>query len=104
MLSDAGVMVMGERSGGGSCAVQKCVFADGSGWHISWLRAWKGESPSGTVPAIAHRLSTVRHCDRILVVDGGAIAEEGTYGELLAKDGLFAELVKRQRLDTGACS
>ena len=51
---------------------------------------------------IAHRLSTVRHCDRILVVDGGRIAEEGTYDELIAKDGLFAELVERQRLDKDA--
>ena len=50
---------------------------------------------------VAHRLSTVRHCDRILVVDGGTIAEEGTYEELLAKGGLFAEFVERQRLDTG---
>ena len=49
---------------------------------------------------VAHRLSTVRHCDRILVVDGGKIAEEGTYDELIARDGLFAELVARQRLDT----
>ena len=51
---------------------------------------------------VAHRLSTVRHCDRILVVDGGAIAEEGTYEELIAKNGLFAELVERQRLDKEA--
>ena len=50
---------------------------------------------------IAHRLSTVRHCDRILVLDGGSIAEEGSYDELLAKRGLFAELVKRQMLDSG---
>ena len=48
---------------------------------------------------VAHRLSTVRHCDRILVVDGGTIAEEGTYEELIEKGGLFAELVERQRLD-----
>jgi ABC-type bacteriocin/lantibiotic exporter with double-glycine peptidase domain len=48
---------------------------------------------------VAHRLSTVRHCDRILVVDGGKIAEEGTYDELIAKKGIFAELVERQRLD-----
>ena len=48
---------------------------------------------------IAHRLSTVRHCDRILVVDDGHIVEEGTYDELLAKEGIFAELVKKQRLD-----
>lgn len=46
---------------------------------------------------IAHRLSTVRHCDRIMVVDGGRIAEEGTYEELMERDGLFAELVARQR-------
>ena len=51
---------------------------------------------------IAHRLSTVRHCDRILVVDGGRIAEEGTYEELIAQKGLFAELVERQRLDSEA--
>ncbi len=48
---------------------------------------------------VAHRLSTVRHCDRILVVDDGRIAEEGTYDELLERGGLFAELVERQRLD-----
>ncbi len=49
---------------------------------------------------IAHRLSTIRHCDRILVIDGGKIAEDGTYEELIAKNGIFAELVERQRLDT----
>ena len=50
---------------------------------------------------IAHRLSTIRHCDRILVLDGGRIREEGSYEELIAQNGLFAELVRRQRLDTG---
>ena len=45
---------------------------------------------------IAHRLSTVRHCDRILVLDGGNVAEEGTYEELMEKKGLFAALVKGQ--------
>ena len=48
---------------------------------------------------IAHRLSTIRHCDRILVIDGGRIAEDGTYEELIEKNGIFAELVERQRLD-----
>ena len=51
---------------------------------------------------IAHRLSTIRRCDRILVIDGGKIAEDGTYDELIAKNGLFAELVSRQRLDSDA--
>jgi ABC-type bacteriocin/lantibiotic exporter with double-glycine peptidase domain len=48
---------------------------------------------------VAHRLSTVKHCDRIMVIDHGTIAEEGTYEELIAKNGIFAELVRRQRLD-----
>ena len=45
---------------------------------------------------IAHRLSTIRSCDRIIVLDKGVIAEDGTYDELIAQSGLFAELVKRQ--------
>ena len=49
---------------------------------------------------IAHRLSTIRQCDRILVLDGGKIVEDGTYDELIAHNGAFAELVARQRLDT----
>ena len=48
---------------------------------------------------IAHRLSTIRHCDRILVLDGGKVIEEGSYDELIAQNGYFAELVERQRLD-----
>ena len=49
---------------------------------------------------IAHRLSTIRECDRILVLDEGAIAESGSYDELIAKNGIFAALVERQRLDS----
>jgi NHLM bacteriocin system ABC transporter ATP-binding protein len=48
---------------------------------------------------IAHRLSTIRTCDRIIVLDQGKIIEDGTYEELIAKKGFFAELVERQRLD-----
>jgi len=50
---------------------------------------------------IAHRLSTIQSCDRILLLRGGKIEEDGTYDELIAKNGFFAELVERQRLDTG---
>ena len=49
---------------------------------------------------IAHRLSTIRHCDRIIVLDHGGIAEDGSYKQLIAKGGIFAELVKRQRTDS----
>ena len=48
---------------------------------------------------IAHRLSTIKHCDRIIVFDGGKIIEDGTYDELIEKNGYFTELVSRQRVD-----
>ena len=48
---------------------------------------------------IAHRLSTIRECDRIIYLESGKIVEDGTYDELIALNGRFAELVERQRLD-----
>lgn len=48
---------------------------------------------------IAHRLSTIRACDRIIYLEKGKIVEDGTYDELIALGGKFAELVERQRLD-----
>ncbi|MDD3654390.1 MAG: ATP-binding cassette domain-containing protein, partial [Desulfotomaculaceae bacterium] len=45
---------------------------------------------------IAHRLSTVINCDRILVMDKGRIVESGTYDQLMEQDGVFAELARRQ--------
>ncbi len=48
---------------------------------------------------IAHRLSTIKECDRIIVLNAGQIIEDGSYDELIEKDGYFAELVARQRLD-----
>jgi ATP-binding cassette subfamily B protein len=45
-----------------------------------------------TTLVIAHRLSTLRHMDRILVFDRGAIVEDGTHEELLARKGLYQTL------------
>lgn len=47
---------------------------------------------------IAHRLSTIKDCDRIIVLDGGKVAEEGNYEQLMAKGGIFAEIARRQIL------
>ena len=47
---------------------------------------------------VAHRLSTVRDCDRILVLDDGRIVEDGSYDKLASRGGVFTELVHRQRL------
>jgi ABC-type multidrug transport system fused ATPase/permease subunit len=49
-----------------------------------------------TAIVIAHRLSTVRSADRIYVVDGGRILEQGTHQELLARGGLYRDLHERQ--------
>ena len=49
-----------------------------------------------TVIVVAHRLSTVKHADQIVVLDGGKIAETGTHAELTARHGKYYELVKNQ--------
>ncbi|MBP1530484.1 MAG: ATP-binding cassette domain-containing protein [Erysipelotrichaceae bacterium] len=52
-----------------------------------------------TVLMIAHRLSTVMHFDRIIMLKDGLIVESGTYDELMEKNGLFAELVNKQLIE-----
>lgn len=49
-----------------------------------------------SVLVVAHRLSTVKNSDKIIVVDKGTVAEQGTHDELLRLNGKYADLVKRQ--------
>jgi ABC-type multidrug transport system fused ATPase/permease subunit len=51
-----------------------------------------------TTFVIAHRLSTVRHADQILVLDNGSIAEQGTHNELVQRKGLYRQLYELQLL------
>ena len=56
------------------------------------------DSLKSTKIIIAHRLSTIKNCDRIIVINNGRIAEDGTFDELIDKNGYFTELVKRQQI------
>jgi len=55
-----------------------------------------------TVLVIAHRLSTIRQANKIVVLDGGNIAETGTHDQLLAAKGLYARLHELQHADSSA--
>ncbi|HUC60474.1 MAG TPA: ABC transporter ATP-binding protein [Alphaproteobacteria bacterium] len=52
-----------------------------------------------TVVVIAHRLSTVRRADKVIVMEGGRIVEEGSHKALMARRGLYWEMVEHQRFD-----
>jgi ATP-binding cassette subfamily B protein len=62
--------------------------------QIALSRLMKGR----TTLVIAHRLSTVRNVDRILVIDGGRVVEEGSHDELMGRGGIYGDLVAKQVL------
>ena len=62
------------------------------------LRRLEQVVDSCTTVIIAHRVSTVRRADRIIVLDDGRIAEQGSHDELVAQNGIYAELCRRQDL------
>eukprot|EP00747_Dinoflagellata_sp_TGD_P038171 gnl/TRDRNA2_/TRDRNA2_139504_c2_seq2.p1 gnl/TRDRNA2_/TRDRNA2_139504_c2~~gnl/TRDRNA2_/TRDRNA2_139504_c2_seq2.p1 ORF type:complete len:101 (+),score=28.97 gnl/TRDRNA2_/TRDRNA2_139504_c2_seq2:338-640(+) len=64
-----------------------------------------GDGMRPTVIIVAHRLSTVRNADKLLVIDDGRVVEEGTHDKLMQKsDGLYAKLATRQLQGMDAAS
>ena len=89
MLKDAPILVLDEATSALDSESERLVQS-----------ALARLSSQRTVLVIAHRLSTVERADRILVLDRGRLAETGTHAELLAKNGVYAELYRLQFHDT----
>lgn len=85
ILKDAPILILDEATSAldseAEAAIQKALF---------------GVMEGKTVIAIAHRLSTIAAMDRIVVLDAGQIAEQGSHAELLARNGLYAQFWARQ--------
>ncbi len=85
IIKDAPILILDEATSALDSEVEAAI-------QSALERVMEGK----TVMAIAHRLSTLREMDRIIVLDQGRIAEAGTHDALLAKGGLYASYWKRQ--------
>jgi len=85
VLRDAPILILDEPTSGLDAVAERTV-----------INALERAAAGRTTLVIAHRLSTVRLADRIIVIDGGQIVEEGTHEELLARKGRYAYLHQLQ--------
>jgi ATP-binding cassette, subfamily B, multidrug efflux pump len=85
ILKDAPILVLDEATSALDSEVEAAI-----------QETLYGVMEGKTVIAIAHRLSTIARMDRIVVLDDGKVAEDGSHAELLAKGGLYAQFWARQ--------
>ena len=86
MLADPNILILDEATSSIDLATE-----------IKVQRAFDRLMEGRTCFIVAHRLSTVMHCDVIAVMDGGRVTEQGTHAELLAKGGFYAHLWASRR-------
>jgi ATP-binding cassette, subfamily B, bacterial len=89
LLRDASILILDEPTSALDVETEASVMAG-----IKRLTSGR------TTFIIAHRLSTIRNCDLILVLRGGVIAEQGSFAELMRRNGVFADLYNTQFRDT----
>ena len=85
ILKDAPILLMDEATSALDSDIEAAIKET-----LSYIMKGK------TVIAIAHRLSTLVHMDRILVMEAGRIVEDGSHSDLLKNDGLYAKLWSQQ--------
>ncbi|KAK4500025.1 hypothetical protein PRZ48_008211 [Zasmidium cellare] len=87
LVRDAPILIMDEATSALDTATETAI-------QQSLRTAYEGR----TVVMIAHRLSSIKHVDKVIVMSGGSVIEEGSYRDLLAAGGAFARLVELQAL------
>jgi ATP-binding cassette subfamily B protein len=87
LLADPGILIFDEATSALDSLSEKLI-----------QETIERELGGRTAVFIAHRLSTVRNCDRILVLDQGRVVQDGPYAELASVPGLFRDLVQGQQL------
>lgn len=76
-----------------------CLSAVDTNTEEKILEALKTETQNRTTIIIAHRVSTLKHCNKIIVLDNATIIEEGTHQELLQNKGLYYDFYEKQLLE-----
>ena len=76
-----------------------CLSAVDTQTEEQILNNLKRQSEGKTAILISHRVSTVKHADRIIVLDGGKVMEAGTHDDLLGRKGLYYELYEKQLME-----